>query len=49
MQRRDRRHGHLRLVYRKVFCPVCQAVVVEDLELVDPWKRVTRRLVRPIR
>ena len=37
---------HLRLAYRKVFCPTCEAVVVEDLEVVDPWQRVTRRLAR---
>jgi transposase len=39
---------HLRLTYRKVFCPACKAVVVEDMALVDPWKRVTRRLARAI-
>jgi len=38
----------LRLAYRKVFCPVCKGVVVERLEPVDPWQRVTRRLARCI-
>lgn len=37
---------HLRLAYRKVFCPACEGVVVEELELVEPWQRVTRRLAR---
>lgn len=36
----------LRYSYRKVFCPVCEQTVVEDLEVVDPWQRVTRRLAR---
>jgi hypothetical protein len=27
---------HLRLQYRKVYCPACKGVVVKDLELVDP-------------
>jgi transposase len=39
---------HLRLAYRKVFCPACEGVVVEELELVEPWQRVTRRLARCI-
>ncbi|MFO7959036.1 MAG: helix-turn-helix domain-containing protein [Candidatus Brocadiia bacterium] len=39
---------HLRLAYRKVFCPACDVVVVEELEVVDPWQRVTRRLARLI-
>jgi transposase len=30
--------------YRKVFCPCCQRISVEDLELFDPYIRVTRRL-----
>jgi transposase len=38
----------LRLSYRKVFCPACRAVVVEELGLVAPWQRVTRRLARAI-
>jgi len=36
----------LRLAYRKVYCPACRAVVVEWLEPVEPWQRITRRLVR---
>lgn len=34
----------LRLSYRKVYCPACRAVVVEELEPLVPWQRVTRRL-----
>ena len=30
--------------YRKLFCPVCQQISIEDLELFDPYIRVTRRL-----
>ena len=30
--------------YRKLFCPVCQRISIEDLELFDPYIRVTRRL-----
>ncbi len=30
--------------YRKLFCPVCQRICIEDLELFDPYIRVTRRL-----
>ena len=30
--------------YRKLYCPVCQQICVEDLELFDPYIRVTRRL-----
>jgi len=37
-------HVWLRYSYRKVLCPGCEQVVVEDLELVEPWQRVTRRL-----
>lgn len=36
----------LRYTCRKVFCPACEGVVVEELELVEPWQRVTRRLAR---
>ena len=36
----------LRYTSRKVFCPACRKVVVEDLELAGPWQRVTRRLAR---
>ena len=30
--------------YRKLFCPVCHRISVEDLELFDPYIRITRRL-----
>lgn len=30
--------------YRKLFCPVCRQIRTEDLELFDPYIRVTRRL-----
>jgi transposase len=30
--------------YRKLYCPVCRRISVEDLELFDPYIRVTRRL-----
>ena len=39
-------HVWLRYSYRKLFCPACVGVVVEELELVEPWQRVTRRLAR---
>lgn len=38
----------LRCMYRKVWCPRCKRVMVEDLELFDPYQRVTRRLARCI-
>lgn len=38
----------LRCTYRKVWCPNCSQVLVEDLELFDPYQRVTRRLARAI-
>jgi len=38
----------LRCRYRKVFCRQCGRVVVEDLALFDPYRRVTRRLARCI-
>lgn len=41
-------HVWLRYSYRKLFCPACQGVVVEELELVERWQRVTRRLARLI-
>jgi len=34
--------------YRKVFCPRCQGVHIEDLELFHPYLRVTERLARYI-
>ena len=30
--------------YRKLFCPVCRQIRTEDLELFDPYIRVTKRL-----
>ena len=39
---------HLRCTYRKVWCRQCSQVRVEDLELFDPYQRVTRRLARAI-
>ena len=30
--------------YRKVFCPKCHRISIEELELFDPYIRVTRRL-----
>ena len=38
----------LRCTYRKVWCQHCGRITVEDLELFDPYKRVTRRLARTI-
>ena len=38
----------LRCTYRKVWCQHCGQITVEDLELFDPYKRVTRRLARMI-
>lgn len=34
----------LRCHYRKLYCPVCRGIRIEDLELFDPYIRVTRRL-----
>ena len=34
--------------YRKLFCPHCHRVSIEDLELFHPYLRVTRRLARYI-
>jgi len=41
-------HVWLRLTYRKVLCPGCRRIVVEEQGLVDPFQRVTRRLARLI-
>ena len=38
----------LRCSYRKVWCPHCSQVMVEDLGVFDPYQRVTRRLARAI-
>jgi len=32
--------------YRKVYCPACRRVRVEDLAFFEPYQRVTRRLAR---
>lgn len=34
----------LQCQYRKIFCSQCQRIMIEDLELVAPWKRVSKRL-----
>ncbi len=34
--------------YRKLFCPQCKGVRIEDLELFDPYLRVTQRMARYI-
>jgi transposase len=34
--------------YRKVFCPHCQGIYIEDLEVFHPYLRVTTRLARYI-
>jgi transposase len=34
----------IRCHYRKIVCPQCQQILVEDLDLFDPYLRVTRRL-----
>jgi transposase len=39
---------YLRCTYRKVWCPNCSQVLVEDLELFDPYRRVTHRMARAI-
>ena len=41
-------HVWLRLSYRKVLCPRCRRIVVEEQELVEPFQRVTTRLARLI-
>ena len=38
----------LRCTYRKVWCQQCSQVAVEDLDLFDPYQRVTRRLARAV-
>ena len=35
--------SEIELSYRKVYCSDCDRVVVEDLGVVVPWRRVTRR------
>jgi len=49
---RDLKFGPAQVIltctYRKVWCRDCDQVVVEDLELFDPYRRVTRRLARAI-
>ena len=36
----------IRCRYRKLFCPRCQGVRIEDLELFHPYLRVTERMAR---
>ena len=36
----------IRCQYRKLFCPQCQSIHIEDLELFHPYLRVTRRMAR---
>jgi transposase len=36
----------IRCRYRKLFCPRCQGVRIEDLQLFHPYLRVTRRMAR---
>jgi transposase len=38
----------LNVSYRKVYCPVCNRVRVEQQEFVEPYARVTKRLARYI-
>jgi len=38
----------IRCRYRKLICPQCQGIHVEDLELFHPYLRVTKRLTRYI-
>jgi len=38
----------LQVEYRRVWCPNCQRAQVEQLEFLDPYKRVTQRLARAI-
>ena len=36
----------IRCRYRKLFCPLCQGVRIEDLQLFHPYLRVTERMAR---
>jgi len=36
----------IRCRYRKLFCPQCQGIHIEDLELFHPYLRVTRRMAQ---
>lgn len=38
----------IRCLYRKVICPNCQKTPIEELDLFDPYLRVTKRLARYI-
>lgn len=38
----------LRCRYRKIFCPTCESVRIEDLECFDPYCRVTKRMAQYI-
>jgi transposase len=39
---------YLQCHFRKIFCPACQRIVIEDLELLHPYFRVTKRLAEYI-
>ena len=36
----------IRCLYRKIFCPHCRQTPIEELDLFDPYLRVTKRLAR---
>jgi len=38
----------IRCLYRKIVCPHCQKTPIEELDLFDPYLRVTKRLARYI-
>ena len=38
----------IRCQYRKLICPHCQRILIEDLDLFDPYLRVTKRMARYI-
>jgi transposase len=39
---------YLQCHFRKIFCPACQRIVIEDLGLLHPYLRVTKRLAEYI-
>lgn len=39
---------YLHCHFRKIFCPACRQIVIEDLELFHPYFRVTKRLAEYI-
>ena len=38
----------IKIEFRRVVCPTCQAIRVEETQIADPYQRVTRRLARAI-